>query len=576
MKKSARMRKAGQQYSVKKQMKLLLGRNYPGNFFIISVFFLLCILCMAKNSFGKYRVTFQPTLSVSSEYTDNLFLDNSSDLKEDEIITVISPGFIAELKSKDKGGSLTYILGHTRYEKFSENRIWRHNARMTGWMAFSKYTRMDFQDTAIITEDPAKDVRQIIDDTGRPEISEPERETIRRTRDRYLTNAAQLTFSHKFNRYDSISLKYMWDILRNEDPEIRNEMGHRPSVKLIYWPVPNRLELLSEISYMWKTAYDAVGDPGYREESIDPYFDLTYWIIPRRFSLTGGISYTKGLVNDEADLADPLNDDDNWYESIKPSIALFYDFLPYELTLESDAYYEKGISYDNHGLTDPSDDFDSWNGNIRVTKRFTRNFEVFFQYHHAIMNFKARDDTDTAHEDYKVFEPSVGFQYNFTGKIPMNLRIGYLVKDKESGKEDMVTLNGQIGNWRFTKNGSLNFLASSGYNQDNFGAEQMGFGFYYDAKLNVDYIFSKYITGNIYGLYRRNRYLDNEGIKDKDTRDDSTKEIGAGVDIKPYKWMLININYKFRDVNSTTEEDSYTDNRFAFTITFIPSWSFRF
>ncbi len=275
-------------------------------------------------------------------------------------------------------------------------------------------------------------------------------------------------------------------------------------------------------------------------------------------------------MNDEADLANPFHDNDNQYETIKPSIAFFYHFLPYKLTLESDTSYEKGISYDNHGLTDPSDDFDAWKFNIRITKQFTRNFEFFFQYHQALMNFKNNDETDTAHEDYKVFEPSFGFQYNFTDKIPMSLTIGYLIRDMESGKENMITLNGKIGDWEFAKNASLNFMASSGYNQDNFGAEQMGFGFYYDARLNVNYIFSKYIKGNIYGLYKRNRYLDNEGIKDKDTRDDSTKEIGAGFDIKPYKWMLINISYKFRDVNTTIDKNSYTDNRFGFTITFIP------
>ena len=50
-------------------------------------------------SFG-YNATFLPRLSVQSEYTDNIFLTHNKDLKEDDYITTVTPGFTGELVGK--------------------------------------------------------------------------------------------------------------------------------------------------------------------------------------------------------------------------------------------------------------------------------------------------------------------------------------------------------------------------------------------------------------------------------------------------------------------------------------------
>ncbi|QTA79095.1 Putative beta-barrel porin type 2 domain-containing protein [Desulfonema limicola] len=500
-------------------------------------------------------------MTINSEYTDNIFLSDNN--KQNDIITTISPGINLEAKTRNNNIEFLYELGYSHYKILSNNNSLRHNSVLSSNLGISRHTKLQFNNTFKITEDPGLESinnQDIPQDDVSQEYS-VEKETGRHSLESYLTNSSVFNFSHQLNRTDFIEIQYSYDILKNEDPEIRNREQHKPSFNLIYCPVPNRFETKWHMTYMLDDKSDAVNDPGYSEERINPLLDMKYWAIPRRLSLNAGMSYNKGVIN-----YNTLNFDDNIYESLKSSLGMTYHFLPDQvrnLTINTNGYYEKAITYTGEGMSDTSDDFKTWYGLIKVNKKVNHRLDAFVQYGQTITDFMGDGRNN---DDYIVYEPSIGIKYILAQEIPLSLSAGYLVRDIDHKElESAITINGKLGAWKFTRYGDISFKASSGYEEDHLGAERLGFGIYYDAGFNINYIFSRYISGKLAGFYKKNRYLDLE-----ETRNDKTKEIRCSLIFKPAKWFLMGIDYSFRDINSTLEQDSYKENRIILKLKYSP------
>ncbi len=542
----------------------ILLRFFSALLLCFFLFFSFCLFSPVTVSAGT-RVSIQPVIKADEEYTDNLFL--SKEFKEEDLITVISPGVIAEAGNRTGNIKFSYNFGYSHYQRFSEYDAWRHNSQLTGNINFSRHTRLEFRNSFLLTEEPSENIEDIkeAEDTE-PKTHEAETETVRRTRERYYTNSSQIRLLHQFGKADSLMLSYVCDMLKNEDTTVRNEIKHMPSAALTYWIMPQRLELNAHINYLRNDISDAKNDPGYLEEILTSSAYMTYWAIPLHLSFKPGLFYTKGISNEEN-----ADDTDNWYESLSPSLKMMYRFSPHS-SMEAEGSCTKAITYTSEGLTDPSDDFESWQGSLMLTHQFGRHLEGFVRYASSSTDYM-RDDGKN--EDYILYEPSAGIKYILAEGIPLSLSMGYLVRDKKlTGKESAITFNGELGAWKFCRYGFAKFSAASGYNEDHFGPENLGFGFYYNADANVEYIFSKYITGSVYGRYQRNRYLDNEE-SGGETRNDRNREVGAGLVFQPWKWWFMRVDYIHRNVSSTDDQDSYDDNRILLKMGISPARGIR-
>ncbi|MGE0083136.1 MAG: outer membrane beta-barrel protein [Desulfococcaceae bacterium] len=540
---------------------------------IIYIFLFLtgCVISTMTASAGS-RITLKPVITMDQEYTDNLFLSKES--KEEDLITVISPGVIAEAGNRKGSIRFFYNLGYSHYQLHSEYDAWRHNSQLAGNINFSEHTRMEFRNSFLLTEEPAEDIeeRRDEDDTedAEPETYEAETETVRQSRYRYYTNSSQIRLIHQFGKSDSLRFAYACDMLKNEDTTIRNEIKHRPAAALTYWMIPQRVGLDAEISYVKNDISDAKGDPGYLEETLTSSAYMTWWAVPVRLSFKPGLSYIKGVSNEEN-----ADDSDNWYESITPLLKIMYRFSRHS-SMEAEGYVTKALTYTSEELSDPSDDFETWYGSLTFTHQFHRHFEGFVRYMSSVTDYMGDDNgEDEDYEDYTLYEPSAGIRYILAEGLPLSLSVGYLVRDKKlTGREAAITLNGQLGAWKFCRYGSAKFSASSGYNEDHFGPENLGLGFYYKADASAEYIFSQYITGRVYGRYQRNRYLDNEETGGE-TRNDKSREFGAGLVFQSRKWWFVRVDYIYRDVSSTDDQDSYEDNRILLKMGISPARGIR-
>ncbi|MDM8552130.1 outer membrane beta-barrel protein, partial [Desulfobacterales bacterium HSG2] len=515
---------------------------------------LICLLLSAASSQAGYQVIFTPRFSVTPEYTDNLFSSNEDE--EQEYITVISPGFTVQILEKTRGATLSYDLGYSCYDSSPEFNTLRHNSQLSGWIRFTRHTRLEFQNRFVLTEES---VTKLEESETEDEVVKPEKqyvaekETVRKTKEYYYTNDADIAFTHQFGESDVFNMKYAYGILENEDPTIEDRTTHNPAADVTYWIMPKQLSMTAGASYTRDEFSSTEEDPSYWEESVNPHMGLSYWFKPDEFGIETEISYTSGEYLSKSDMLK------HWYESINPSLSLVYKYVPYHLELEGN------LSHTIGRFSDPSDDFDNWNGSVSLSKKFTKKIEGFVRYAHAIMDFKGNN------ENYSIYDPSVGITYTVAEDTPLSLSVGYFVRDRQTSPDEAaMSVNGDIGKtWPVGRYGSISFKTSSGYDEDYFGAEKMGFGVYYEADFTAKYAFYKDIIGDVSGSYKKDKFKDLEI-----TRDDETKEIGAGLSFQK-KWGTIRFDYTYRTLDSTLSENDYEENRIRWQIMLSPSRPIR-
>jgi len=194
---------------------------------VICTFFLTTSI-----SFG-YNLTFTPRLSVRGEYTDNVLLTENKDLKEDDVITTISPGFTAKLIGKKGDAKISYSPSYAIYDRFDEFNGWRHRANFSGMYMTTKNTRLSVRDDFLYTEDPIKYENLAEVRTEDPTI--PIDTSERKTRRIYTRNYASVGLNHQFGEYHSFRLGYSYRLLNNDDPSYEDKQNHNPSAGLTYW-----------------------------------------------------------------------------------------------------------------------------------------------------------------------------------------------------------------------------------------------------------------------------------------------------------------------------------------------------
>jgi hypothetical protein len=192
----------------------------------LAIGFLMIILSVDALS---VELSLTPNFSVTGTYTDNLFL--SSNNKEDDFITVLSPGVSLEIIGINSGIDISYNPAYAKYQEFDENDTWRHHAELLAWNDFSRDTRMEFFNLFLRTEDPLGEEDVLIEDE--PVVVA---DTTGRTgRDKYYRNEASLSLSHQFGANDTASIEFEYGLLRNDDQTVQDNDRYAATMNVGYW-----------------------------------------------------------------------------------------------------------------------------------------------------------------------------------------------------------------------------------------------------------------------------------------------------------------------------------------------------
>ena len=263
-------------------------------------------------------------------------------------------------------------------------------------------------------------------------------------------------------------------------------------------------------------------------------------------------SFTLGYIYSFLKNDDPELEDNERYN---PHMGLTYWFAP-EWGLNMHGSYTRAEF-------DDSDDSDQWNGSARLIKKFTLQLEGFIQYAHTALEY----DGDS--EDYQVYNPSAGFSYTISNDVFFSLGMGCsFINREESDDESVMSANGSLT--KTFSRGSVNIIGSGGYEESDYGAENLGVTEFYQVGGSAAYQFTRHFSGNIFGSYRNNQYIDEDP-----EREDKITRVGAGLSMQVLEWMSLGLNYAYRKVDSTMDEDDYEENRGLITITLSPSRPFR-
>lgn len=247
------------------------------------------------------------------------------------------------------------------------------------------------------------------------------------------------------------------------------------------------------------------------------------------------------------------------YKVLSPSMGITQWFTQrWGFTL--DGFY-------SHRDYEDQNDREEYTGNFRLMHAFTRTLSGYVAYRHTALYFD--QDID---DDYQIYYPSVGFQYEFQQDASISIGAGYFIQDfktRESNEEGFVVDSSLFKRWRF-RSGSIDFTGGSGYRIDDTGSEDRGLNIYYQGRLGFLYNLTTRLAATAYGSYRYDDYPN-----DTPDRSDQTLNAGAGLRYQALQWMNVGLTYNFRQRASDLRAEEYTENSVMLTITMAPTTPYR-
>ncbi len=431
------------------------------------------VVAFNQNSFA---VSFNPSISLSEEYNDNIYLANEDGNKVEDWITIVTPGFVLEAKTRKAGILVNYDISHSIYKNYSENDSFRHNSLFDSWYKLSKHTEIGLSNRFIKTEETLTGE----DSTG-----------IRNEREPYYSNSSTVDIDHTFGDKRSINIAYSYKLLENEDETIEDNYSHKCSLFLRY-NIVRHLSVEQEASYE-NGEYDF--SPGFVR--IKSRTRLTKALSSRFYMF---VEYTHTDYNEETTFG---NDGSIWGNT--------------------DWSFDDG---DNFSITDLTTESELIDESYRVyhpSSGFGWTFEEGSSLSVNVGYFMQERDSDE-NESGVTIDGNLGKQWKFKrGLISITGNSGY--EDTQLQSENLgfnIYYQGMIGcKYSFTRN--LQSLIDLSYRSDNYVNSDDGQGDRkddnYNLNANISWHIKKWLNTSLAYSYteKDSNFDENDYIENKVT-----------------------------------------------------------
>ena len=278
------------------------------------------------------------------------------------------------------------------------------------------------------------------------------------------------------------------------------------------------------------------------------------------------------------------NDNNVQYEdsNVNTGIAgLTYFFGPKWGTQLEGTYSNVAFEQTNDYAGVPSSDSDLWGGRFRLIRRFSRATDGWIEYKYANVKYTSGrvlsvvpgfgQPTIVVNEDYQVHDARVGVDYAIAEDITFNANVGWAIKVND------VTDNQEGGVFNLVlrkafQRGGFRVEAGAGYDLGSFNTTAQNYGVtrFYRAGATGDYQLFRQLFGDIYGAYRRNKYIDTFPERDEDLY-----LAGAGITWQPVRWGSLRLGYSYRQSVSDINENEYTENRILLNLSLSTELPYR-
>lgn len=301
-------------------------------------------------------------------------------------------------------------------------------------------------------------------------------------------------------------------------------------------------------------APDITPDP-LRRGLSEYYTNATTLRLDHRFGAEDTV-YAAYAYRFRRDVDEGTDENDIW----EPSIGGTYWFTNF-WGIETDMYY-------SHRDYESETDREEWYGRLRLNRRINRHLNAYAQYEHTILDY---DENTVGDVDYDIYQPTVGFDYQLDQNTRIDIGAGWYFQNRDDGNDDdgFVLTASADKVWPFRR-GLVGLTLLAGTDIDDEGVEDLGFNQYYEAIARTEYAFTPRFSGTATAGYRWDDYPDEEP-----SRTDKTISATAGLQYQALRWMVLNLDYTFRDLNSDDDAEEYTENRVIFSITLTPEQPYR-
>ena len=271
-----------------------------------------------------------------------------------------------------------------------------------------------------------------------------------------------------------------------------------------------------------------------------------------RDSFYTGFNHTL-LINDDSDVADS--------QSYKPSAGIDYWFD-----------IRNGISLDysyTRGVIDGPEDFQEHYATTTYTHRFSPKTQADLTYTYDNFDYKtegevtvADGETTLEQRDYVVHTGRLGLSHKFTEYLSGMISGGYYRWDRDNGDDESQFIGDAALNGSFRlERGIISLRSSTGYQQQFFEAENLGFTRYYRVSGNFTYQLLEKLTTTLSAFYWRDEYKETTT-----NRDDNTWGGMANLRHEFSRWLSLSVGYDYRERDSTDNDNDYRDNRFTINL----------
>ena len=239
------------------------------------------------------------------------------------------------------------------------------------------------------------------------------------------------------------------------------------------------------------------------------------------------------------------NDDNIAYEDstenyVRPNFSYWID---QRNNIALDYGFTSGTYSREAGLQTP--DFISHTPHGRYTYRFDAQTSVFADY---VFVYQDKDDPGI---DYTVNNPSVGIIYNFNPTLTGLAQVGYFWQNPERG-DDFTGVTSNLSLTQRDRQTTYTLAFSSGYDQDQFGFENLGFNKYYGGSAAVLHQVTQRFNVGLIGTARYTEYA----VFD---RNDWLYTADATASYQILRWLTLSGRAGYQENDSNIDVNSYEE-----------------
>lgn len=305
-------------------------------------------LIISSGHLDAAQVLFTPELTLSEEYTDNIYL--APENEEEDYITTAGVNLTMQVLGRTSGLELNFNPSYSALANNSDLDYWRYAGRLRLWNDMTRGTRLELTTDYLETEDP-RDASNDFSPDDPLEGPAIDTDLNRRGRNRYRTIVSEGRLSNQFGARDRLYLALRYSQLEDIDTfpgqDVSDYANWQPSAGVEYWFVQR-----------WGFALDGYfSDRDYVDENDRQEYSANGRLLfALRQSLTGFAGYRYTALD-----YDEETDDD--YQIHEPSIGLTYQF-------EENARITIGVGYYIQEFDNSDDTEEGWTVNSEIYKRW--------------------------------------------------------------------------------------------------------------------------------------------------------------------------------------------------------------